>query len=96
MKRTIMSTAATLVLLSGCSVQATQDRPDNLGGKNPDLVTGATAVTVFLNADAVPNVAVFCIGPFRFLSTLNGENDRATVLTRFLEDDKNCKPDVPK
>jgi len=84
-------TVAGAVLLVGCSAQAVQDRGSG-GGKNPDATKDATHVTVFLNADAVPNVALFCIdpgdGPIAILSTLSGGDNgvsKASSFTRMSE-----------
>ena len=93
--KTIIRTAiagAALIALAGCS-QATQDRPADAGGKDPDALRAATQVTVYLNADNVPNVALFCIDKMRFASTLSGGDsgkDKASSLLRLPDQDVVC------
>jgi hypothetical protein len=84
---------ALVLLLSACGSSATSDRPDSAGGKNPDTTAAATRVTVYLNADDVPNVALFCIGEMRFASTLSGGDsgkDKSSALLRLPEQDGVC------
>lgn len=75
---------AAVAILAGCSgPQATQDRGSG-GGKNPDSTQDATNVKVFLNANKVPNIAIFCVnpgdghGPMAIMSTLSGGDTGAT------------------
>lgn len=78
---------AALVALTACSA-ATQDRPDSAGGKDPDNTLPASHVTVYLNADNVPNVAIFCTGQLAWASTLSGDDsgkDKASALVRLSE-----------
>jgi hypothetical protein len=84
---------AIVLLLSSCGASAVKDRPDSAGGKNPDVTAAATKVTVYLNADSVPNVALFCIGDMRFASTLSGGDsgkDKSSALLRLPEQDAVC------
>ena len=83
---------ALVLLLSACG-SAVQDRPDEAGGTEPDVLAAATKVTVYLNADSVPNVALFCIGEMRFASTLSGGDsgkDKSAALLRLPEQDAVC------
>lgn len=81
---------AVLLSASSCGAPATQDRTSG-GGKNPDLTADTTHVTVYLNADNVPNIALFCIdpgdghGPMAIMSTLSGTDtggNKASAITR--------------
>lgn len=78
--------AVTLVTLTGCSA-ASQDRST---GKDPDVIKDATQVTVYLNADDVPNLAFWCTGALRWVGNLNTGNDRASFIQRFPEEDVLC------
>lgn len=74
MRRRLIAVIAALVVLAGCSAQATDDRGSGKG-KDADITTDAWNVTVFKNANAVPNMALFCINradPIAILSTLSG------------------------
>lgn len=67
----------------------TQDRAD----PNPDHTDQATNVTVYYNVDNAPNVVGFCIGQYRFISTLSGGDqgdNKTAVLLRFPEQDTLC------
>lgn len=92
LRYTLPALAIGAVLLTGCAT-ATQDRPDSAGGKEPDSTAAATQVTVYLNADNVPNVAFFCTGAIRWASTLSGGDsgkDKASTLVRIPEQDALC------
>jgi F420-0:gamma-glutamyl ligase len=96
MRSKTVSTAATVLaattialVVTGCS-SATQDRTGG-AGKSPDRFGEATKVTVFTNADSVPNVTLFCIdpgdgsGPMAIMSTLSGGDsgkDKAATIVR--------------
>lgn len=78
-----------MLLLAGCSA-ATKDRSNG----NPDATSDTAKVKVFLNADKVPNVALFCItpndaiGPIAMLSTLSGTDSgesKASAIVRIPE-----------
>lgn len=92
-RKALAATAVGLLLLTGCST-ATQDRPSDAGGKEPDAVKSATHVTVYLNADNVPNVVIFCTDDVAWGSTLSGGDsgkDKASALVRLPEKDTICK-----
>ena len=74
MRRTLIGLAAVLVLLVGCSAPATNDRTSG-GGKDADTTLDTWNVTLFRNADKIPNVALFCIhraDPIAVMSSLSG------------------------
>lgn len=76
-----------IVALTGCSATL-QDRSDGLGSE-PDTVSDTTDVTVYRNADDVPNVAYFCAGDYGWASTMNTSTGRGE-LHRFEEYDSIC------
>jgi F420-0:gamma-glutamyl ligase len=91
-RRVLIGAAIPLaVLLSASScASATQDRSGG-AGKAPDAFGEATKVTVFTNADSVPNLALMCIdpgdgsGPMAIMSTLSGGDsgkDKAATIVR--------------
>jgi len=92
---------AGVLLLAGCS-SATQDRSN----KNPDATSEAAKVKVFLNADKVPNIAIFCItpseeiGPIAIMSTLSGSDtggvSKASAIVRLAELDVSYCGGKPK
>lgn len=81
-RRWIATAAVGALLLAGCGAQASQDRTSG-AGQNPDSTQDAFNVKVFLNADKVPNIALFCInpgeptGPIAIMSTLSGTGESA-------------------
>lgn len=93
-KRGLILGAAALgftMLLTGCS-QTVGDREGG-AGKQADSYEDATHVTVYKNADNVPNVAFFCLDGFGWASTLSGGDsgkDKAAALIRFPEYDATC------
>lgn len=91
MKKILIAGAFAVLALAGCGT-ATADREGG-SGKEPDAMRDATSVTVYRNADSVPNVALFCVGKLRFASTLSGsdagENKAATII-RIPEQDVEC------
>lgn len=71
----------------------TGDRPAEAGGTQADAYKDAKHVTVYRNADNVPNVATFCIGTLGFASTLSGTDaaeNKTAVLVRVPELDETC------
>lgn len=79
------------LLLTAESCGPSDDRSGTVGnGTKPDGYLDATNVIVFRNADDVPNVVLFCIGKFRFASTLSGSNTESAMLIRLPEDDVAC------
>lgn len=87
MKRTVGVLAGLALLLAGCS-EADNDRESG-SGKQPDLMTDATKVQIFRNADNVPNVVRFCADGRAFWSTLSGgdSNAKPPQLLRAPEED---------
>lgn len=77
---------------SSCDTAPTTDRQAP-NGTRADAFGDAQHVTVYRNADDVPNVATFCLDDYGWASTLSGtdaaENKPAT-LVRFPELDKVC------
>jgi len=93
--RSVAVAAALLIpLVSGCPGQPTEDR-QGPAGTQPDNYQDAQHVTVYRNADTVPNVATFCLGAYGWASTLkndssSGSGAAAPSLVRFPELDKTC------
>jgi hypothetical protein len=94
----LLTASALLIPLAGsCSPSVTEDR-QGPAGTQPDGFQDAQHVTVYRNADTVPNVATFCLGRFGWASTLkaSGSSDSgssggaAPSLVRFPELDKVC------
>jgi len=91
------------LLLVGCGAQASQDRGSG-AGKNPDSTQDAFNVKVFLNADNVPNLAIFCVnpgeptGPIAIMSTLSGtgESAKGAAIQRITELDASYCGGKPK
>lgn len=84
MKLAIVTAVALTALLTGCS-QTTDDRSSG-SGNQADQYEDATEVTVYRNADSVPNVAFFCLGEYGWASTLSGGDtgaNRAATIVRF-------------
>lgn len=71
---------------SGCD-SVTDDRTT---GKQPDSMSDTTNVTVYRNADGVPNVAVFCADGLAFAATLSTDGTRSPQLLRLPERDTRC------
>jgi hypothetical protein len=81
-----------LVTLVACAGITTGDRTSG-SGTQADSYQDARHVTVYNNADNVPNVAVFCLGPYGWASTLSGTDageNKSAVLVRFESYDKTC------
>lgn len=77
------------VLLAGCTTSA--EREDS--GKPADTYADTSNVTVYRNVDNIPNVAMFCAGPYRFAATLNSADGKGRgQLLRLYEDDYICDP----
>ena len=96
-----MTTAVVVAVLSplaidGCG-STTADRSTG-SGTQADAYHDATHVTVYNNADQVPNVATFCLGPYGWAATLKASGSSssgssggaAPALVRFPELDKTC------
>lgn len=76
MRRTLTVMVVLLgLMLTGCS-EADDDRESG-SGKAPDLMTDATHVQVFRNADDVPNVWRGCMDGWAFWGTLSGGDGNA-------------------
>lgn len=95
--RMSLALVAALALLFGLAAQCSTPVEDRSGpnGAQPDGYQDATHVTVYRNADQVPNIATFCIGAYGFASTLKdtssgGSGSAAPSLVRFPELDKTC------
>lgn len=88
---TVVMAVGTLVLsTAACAAMATDDRAGG-SGTQPDTFADATHVTVYRNADQVPNVATFCLGHYGWASTLSSGDQGAnkpSTLVRFPEMDK--------
>lgn len=87
----LAASLAVLPLATTCGT-ATDDRTGP-SGTQPDNFADATKVTVYRNANDVPNVATFCLGQFGWASTLSGTDaaeNKTAVLVRFPELDKTC------
>lgn len=96
MRRSLAALAAATALLmplaNECTGQPTGDR-QGPAGTQPDGYQDAQHVVVYRNADDVPNVAVFCLGPHGWASTLSGTDaaeNKTAVLVRYPEYDKTC------
>ena len=63
-------------------------------GAKADTYADAQHVTVYRNADLVPNVATFCVGAYGFISTIKAGTSSGDVtapsMLRFPELDKVC------
>lgn len=59
-------------------------------GKGADAHQDVSKVTIWHNADEVPNVATFCVGKYRFASTLTGGKAESSMLVRLPEEDAIC------
>jgi hypothetical protein len=83
--------ALLLIPLQTCSTP-TDDR-QGPNGTQPDQYSDATHVTVYRNANNVPNVALFCLGPYGWASTLSSGDsgaNKASALVRFESYDRVC------
>ena len=93
MRRKVLLVSAGLLLLAGCNPGATDDRQGG-NGKTPDGYGDMTKVIVWRNADSVPNLAFFCAGGHKFVSTLSGGDNgvnKASNFMRLPEEDDDCK-----
>ncbi len=93
MKKTLsillLPVLATLAL-GGCSV-ADDDRESG-NGKDPDVIHDTSHVTLYRNANNIPNVAYFCAGELGWASTLSGTDQvyKAAFIVRLPEYDAVC------
>jgi hypothetical protein len=78
------------LLLTGCAATSA-DRLPEAGGPSPDGFADATDVTVWRNADNVPNVAMFCADGLRWAATLSDDGSKSPVLVRVPEHDSRCE-----
>jgi hypothetical protein len=90
----LLAASALLIPLAGSCSSATEDR-QGPAGTQPDGFQDAQHVTVYRNADTVPNVATFCLGRYGWASTLKSSDSSsgggaAPSLVRFPELDKVC------
>lgn len=77
---------------TSCDSTATGDRQAP-NGNRADFFKDAQHVTVYRNADDVPNVATFCLDQYGWAATLSGTDaaeNKTAVLVRFPELDKEC------
>lgn len=77
---------------SSCESAPTGDRQAP-NGTRADFFKDAQKVTVYRNADDVPNVATFCLDSYGWAATLSGTDaaeNKAATLVRFPELDKEC------
>lgn len=77
---------------SSCDTTPTGDRQAP-NGNRADFFKDAQKVTVYRNADSVPNVATFCLDSYGWAATLSGTDaaeNKAATLVRFPEMDKAC------
>jgi hypothetical protein len=89
---TVMAIFAMVIILVAACAGATDDRTGG-SGTQPDVFADATHVTVYRNADQVPNVATFCLGHYGWAATLTtGDQggNKPSTLVRFSEIDKTC------
>jgi len=92
MKRRLLLIPLAFALVA-CGASATDDRQEG-NGKRPDEYKDVTKVTVWRNADSVPNLAFFCAEGHRFVSTLSGGDNgvnKASMFIRLPEEDDQCK-----
>jgi hypothetical protein len=80
---------AGVVLLGGGSCDVAEDRKSAAGPK-PDAYADTTDVTLWRNADGIPNVAIFCADGLRFAATLSQDGARQPSLVRVPEQDRRC------
>jgi ABC-type proline/glycine betaine transport system substrate-binding protein len=87
---------AALALLAACGSMTPAPTSDRQGanGNRADFFQDAQKVTIWRNADTVPNVATFCLGQYGFATTLKTSStnggDTSPSLQRFPEMDKAC------
>jgi len=87
-----LATLLPLETTSSCDTSATGDRQAP-NGTRADSFGDAQHVTVYRNADDVPNVATFCLDDYGWAATLSGTDaaeNKASTLVRFPEMDKTC------
>lgn len=82
---------AAFVLLSAESCDPPADDRQTGNGKAADSYADTTNVTVWRNADQIPNVALFCADGMRFASTLSSDGVKQPQLLRIPEQDKQCQ-----
>jgi hypothetical protein len=92
--RTLLVAAALLIPLAGECSEPTGDRQGPAGAQ-PDGYQDMTHVVIYRAPDQVPNIAVGCVGPRGFMTTLKnttsgGSGAAAPALVRFAEYDKTC------
>jgi len=90
----VLVTASVLTPLATDSCAPATDDRQAPNGTRADFYDDATNVTVYRNADDVPNVATFCLGTYGWAATLSGGDsgaDKTAVLVRFPELDAKCK-----
>lgn len=77
MKKTpilIAALAVALITTAGaCQEDPNDDRSDAAGGKEADRYEDTSDVTVWRNADDVPNIVTFCADGQMFWSTLSSD-----------------------
>jgi hypothetical protein len=94
----VVAVVTLLMPLAGECSTPTADR-QGPAGTQPDGYQDAQHVTVYRNADTVPNVATFCLGRYGWASTLKASGSSssdssggaAPSLVRFPELDKTCQ-----
>lgn len=88
----VLAVLLPLETTSSCTGDATGDRQAP-NGTRADAFADATHVTVYRNADNVPNVATFCLDDYGWAATLSGgdqADNKPATLVRFPELDKRC------
>jgi hypothetical protein len=90
------ATALLIPLAVACAGNPVADR-QGPAGTQPDGFQDMTHVIVYRAPDQVPNIAVGCLGPYGFMTTLkntsggsSGSGSAAPSLARFPEYDKTC------
>lgn len=80
---------AGVMLLGGCG--GTEQDRQTPAGTQPDAYADTTDVTLWRNADNVPNIAIFCAGDLRFAATLSSDGTKQPSLVRVPEQDRQCQ-----
>jgi hypothetical protein len=80
---------AGVVLMGGASCDVAEDR-QSAAGTQPDAYADTTDVTLWRNADGIPNIAIFCAGGMRFAATLSQDGAKQPALVRLPEQDRQC------
>lgn len=78
---------AGVVLLGAQSCDTPSSDREN---KRADGYADVYDVTIWRNADDVPNVAMFCVDGMRFASTLSADGVKQPQLVRIPEQDRRC------